>query len=80
MIRIDMLQLLRDAQAAHHAAEQRLPPHDWTVWYAAFIESRIADAYAPHRFHEDGADNAVTLALEMAHVGTGNLNDVGGAS
>lgn len=36
MIRIDMLQLLRVAQARHHEAEKRLPPHDWTVWYAAF--------------------------------------------
>jgi hypothetical protein len=37
---------LKEAADNHHAAEKRLPPHDWNDWYAAFIkarESRSAD-------------------------------------
>lgn len=30
---------LKLAQACHHEAEKRLPPHDWTDWYAAYIEA-----------------------------------------
>ena len=44
MIQVDMLILLRDAEAAHREAEKRLPEHPWEVWYAAYIESRMQDA------------------------------------
>lgn len=63
MIRIDMLQLLRVAQARHHEAEKRLPPHDWTVWYAAFIESSITDGTYSPTSPELFADEAVHLEL-----------------
>lgn len=46
MITIDMLSLLREAEDRHHAAEKRLPTHDWAVWYSAYIEAVITGASA----------------------------------
>lgn len=44
---------LREAEKAHASAEKRLPPHDWAVWYAAFMtfegvreSSKTAASYA----------------------------------
>lgn len=35
-----ILDLLNDASREHHAAEQRLPSHSWSQWYAAYIFAR----------------------------------------
>lgn len=52
---------LAEAAEQHHAAEKRLPKHDWNDWYAAFIKGReagetIAQAAAV-------ADTSVSLKL-----------------
>lgn len=33
--------LLIEAAEAHHAAEKRLPEHDWQDWYAAYMAARL---------------------------------------
>lgn len=32
--------LIESAAKAHHAAQKRLPHHEWAEWYAAYLESR----------------------------------------
>lgn len=35
---------LREAAEHHHAAEKRLPKHDWADWYAAYVRARTTPA------------------------------------
>jgi hypothetical protein len=34
-------ELLREAAEAHHAAEERLPTHDWADWYGEYVQQRL---------------------------------------
>jgi hypothetical protein len=34
--------LLREAAERHHRFEQASPPHDWSDWYAAYMDARQA--------------------------------------
>jgi len=44
--------LLDEAEQAHTLAEKRLPPHDWQLWYAAFITGAVQGVPNPV-FHAD---------------------------
>lgn len=51
--------LIRDTAEAHHAAEKRLPPHDWQDWYAAFMIARQSG----HTFSAASLADAAVLCL-----------------
>jgi catechol 2,3-dioxygenase-like lactoylglutathione lyase family enzyme len=36
----NLAELLRDAAAHHHPYEQSAPEHDWSPWYAAYMQAR----------------------------------------
>ena len=38
----NMIALLRETEHLHSFAEQRLPKHDWKLWYAQYMVARQA--------------------------------------
>lgn len=36
----ELAELLRETGERHHAFELAAPPHEWSDWYAAYIDAR----------------------------------------
>jgi hypothetical protein len=61
-VRDHLRALLLLAQGHHHSAEQRLPKHDWSLWYAAYIDARLRDK--PEKYAVEVADAFVRVQVD----------------
>lgn len=66
--------LLREAKEAHTEWEAKfeghVPAHDWEVWYAQYIELKIANAAAGEVAQQFGITSPVVKPLDMAKLHT----------
>ena len=53
-----LAELLRETAERHHPYEQSAPEHDWSEWYAAYLNSRLEGT------DSEGAYEAAGLYVE----------------
>jgi hypothetical protein len=63
----ELAELLREAGERHHAFELAAPPHDWSDWYAAYIEARQSGSS-----YEEASAAADRYMAEVKHVVAGS--------
>ena len=59
----ELAQLLRDTEQHHGAYEAVAPAHEWSDWYAAYLQARLDGSSA-----DDAAEAAGRYMAEVKHV------------
>ena len=55
--------LLQEAAAGHHAYEAIAPPHEWSDWYAAYVDARQSGSTS-----EEASAAAGRYLAEVKHI------------